>query len=99
MESKHDNTDLLFETMGEENNTYVVDQFLSEEDRRRQELFVKVAVGWFAEEKMISWQQAFVYLQKHQGIKFLQENYECEQTLPKKQILEDLVTICNNPAS
>lgn len=66
------------------------------ETRNRQMQFVSVATKWFAEAKNMSRQEAFEYLQKYQGIKFLKENYEYEQTLPKIQIIDDLTTICKN---
>lgn len=86
----------LLEAMGEKINVYVDGLYPSNEVRMQQIQFMTVATCWFAEAKKISRKQAFSYLQKYQGIKFLQENYEYEQTLPKAQIIEDLTTICNN---
>ncbi len=48
------------------------------------------------EDKKITKQKAFNFLQKNQGIRFLEENWEIEQTLPREQIIEDLTCICNN---
>lgn len=87
---------ILLEAMGEKIKVYVEDVFPSNDARMQQIQFMTVATCWFAEAKNISRKQAFAYLQKYQGIKFLQENYEYEQTLPKSQIIDDLTMICNN---
>ena len=87
---------ILLEAMGEKISVYVDDLFPPKEERMRQIQFMTVATCWFSEAKNISRKQAFAYLQKYQGIKFLQDNYEYEQTLPKAQIIEDLTKICGN---
>lgn len=87
---------ILLEAMGEKISVYVDGLFPSNEERMRQIQFMTVATCWFAETKNISRKQAFAYLQKYQGIKFLQDNYEYEQTLPKVQVIDDLTKICNN---
>lgn len=87
---------VLLEAMGEKLSLYVDELYPSYEVRMKQIKFITVATCWFAEAKNISRQKAFAYLQKYQGIKFLEENYEYEQTLPKLQIVEDLTTVCYN---
>lgn len=87
---------LLLEAMGEKISVYVDGLFPSNEERMRQIQLMTVATCWFAEAKNISRKQAFAYLQKYQGIKFLQDNYEYEQSLPKAQIVDDLTKICSN---
>lgn len=87
---------ILLEAMGEKISVYVDGLFPSHEIKMQQIQFMTVATCWFAEAKNISRKQAFAYLQKYQGIKFLQDNYEYEQTLPKAQIIDDLSTICGN---
>lgn len=87
---------ILLEAMGEKIGVYVDGLFPSNEVRMQQIRFMTVATCWFAEAKNISRKQAFAYLQKYQGIKFLQENFEYEQTLPKAQVIDDLTTVCNN---
>lgn len=87
---------ILLEAMGEKINVYVDGLFPTNEIRMQQIQFMTVATCWFAEAKNITRKMAFAYLQKYHGIKFLQENYEYEQTLPKAQIVEDLTRICNN---
>ena len=85
---------ILLDAMGERISVYVDDLFPSNEERMRQIQFMTVATCWFAEAKNVSRKQAFAYLQKYQGIKFLQDNYEYEQTLPKVQIIDDLTKVC-----
>lgn len=87
---------ILLEAMGEKISVYVDGLYPSNEVRMQQIRFLTVATCWFAEAKHMSRKQAFAYLQKYHGIKFLQENYEYEQTLPKEQIIDDLTIICNN---
>lgn len=87
---------VLLEAMGEKISVYVEGVCPSHEVRMKQIQFITVATCWFAEVKGISMQKAFDYLQKFQGIKFLEENYEYEQSLSKMQIVEDLTAICHN---
>lgn len=87
---------ILLEAMGERISVYVDGLFPSHEDRMQQIQFITVATCWFAEAKHTSRKQAFAYLQKYQGIKFLQENFEYERTLPRQLIVDDLTTICKN---
>lgn len=87
---------VLLEAMGEKLSLYVDGLYPSHEVRMKQIKFITVATCWFAEAKNISRQKAFAYLQKYHGIKFLEENYEYEQSLPKLQIIEDLTTVCYN---
>lgn len=87
---------VLLESMGEKLSLYVDGLYPSHEVRMKQIKFITVATCWFAEAKNISRQKAFAYLQKYHGIKFLEENYEYEQSLPKLQIIEDLTTVCYN---
>lgn len=87
---------VLLEAMGEKMSVYVEGVYPSLEARMKQIQLITAATCWFAEAKKISKQKAFSYLQKFQGIKFLEENYEYEQTLPKIQIVEDLMVVCRN---
>ena len=87
---------ILLEAMGEKISVYVDGLFPSNEVKMQQIQFMTVATCWFAEAKNVSRKQAFAYLQKYQGLKFLQENYEYEQTLLKAQVIDDLTTVCNH---
>lgn len=87
---------ILLEAMGEELKLYVAGLYPSLETRKKQINFITTAICWFAEAKNVPRHIAYNYLQKHQGIKFLEENFEYEQTLPREQIIEDLTQICNN---
>ena len=91
-----DDASVLLEAMGEKLNIYIGDQYPSAETKMKATIFVTVAACWFAEDKGITKQKAFNYLQKNQGIRFLEENWEIEQTMPREQIIQDLTHICNN---
>lgn len=91
-----DDASVLLEAMGEKLNIYIGDQYPSAETKMKATIFVTVAACWFAEDKGITKQKAFNYLQKNQGIRFLEENWEIEQTMPRDQIIQDLTHICNN---
>lgn len=85
---------VLVETMGEDFCNYVKGKLPSFETSMEQMEFVIDATCWFAEAKNISRQNAFSFLQKNQGIEFLEDDYEYEQTLPKETIVEDLTIVC-----
>lgn len=91
-----DDAAILLEAMGEKLQFYVSDSYPSIEVRQQQIKFITIATCWFAEAKGISNAQAYNYLLRHKGIKFLEENYEYEQTLPKGEVIGDLTTICSN---
>lgn len=91
-----DDASVLLEAMGEKLSVYIDSQYPSAETMMKATIFVTVAACWFAEDKKISKQKAFNFLQKNQGIRFLEENWEIEQTLPREQIIEDLTRVCNN---
>lgn len=91
-----DDASVLLEAMGEKLNIYIGNLYPSAETKMKATIFVTVAACWFAEDKGITKQKAFNYLQKNQGIRFLEENWEIEQTMPREQIIQDLTHICNN---
>ena len=91
-----DDASVLLEAMGEKLSVYIDSQYPSAETMMKATIFVTVAACWFAEDKKITKQKAFNFLQKNQGIKFLEENWEIEQTLSREQIIEDLTRICTN---
>ena len=47
----------------------------------------------FAEKNGISIKEAFLYLQKYNGLQFLMENYDIEHTLSKEDTLEALSSV------
>lgn len=91
-----DDASVLLEAMGEKLKFYVSGLQPSMEMKQQQIRFITIAVCWFAESKNISTKQAYNYLLRHNGIKFLEENYEYEQTFPRAEIVNDLTTICRN---
>lgn len=91
-----DDASVLLEAMGEKLSVHIGNQYPPVETMMKATIFVTVAACWFAEDKKISKQKAFNFLQKNQGIRFLEENWEIEQTMPREQIIEDLTRICNN---
>ena len=91
-----DDASVLLEAMGEKLSVYIDSQYPSAETMMKATIFVTVAACWFAVDKKITKQKAFNFLQKNQGIRFLEENWDIEQTLPREQIIEDLTRVCNN---
>ena len=91
-----DDAAVLLEAMGDKLCVHVGDQYPPVETKMEAIIFITVAACWFAEDKKITKQKAFNYLQKNQGIRFLEENWEIEQTMPREQIIQDLTHICNN---
>lgn len=89
---------ILLEAMGEKLNVYVPGLYPSVEKKLMQIQFVMIAICWFADAKNMSRKMAYNYLLKHLGIKFLEENFEYEQTLPKKVIIDDLTLVCKEHA-
>ncbi|WP_090088939.1 DUF3791 domain-containing protein [Clostridium uliginosum] len=55
--------------------------------------YMVVCVNEFAEKFHVNYKQSFNYLNKHNAIKFLLENYEIEHTLSIDDAIEDLVII------
>lgn len=91
-----DDAAILLEAMGEKLQFYVSNSYPSMETKKQQIKFITIAVCWFSEAKNTSNSQAYNYLLRHNGIKFLEENFEYEQTFPKTEIIKDLTTICSN---
>lgn len=83
-----------FVGLGEDFCNYVKGKLPSFDTSMEKMEFVIDATCWFAEAKNISRQNAFSFLQKNQGIEFLEDDYEYEQTLPKETIVEDLTIVC-----
>lgn len=87
---------ILLEAMGERLNINVAGHSQYSEKTKLQIHFIVTAICWFADAKNISPQEAYTYLLEHNGISFLEENFEYEQTMPKNTIVDDLTRICSN---
>jgi len=59
-------------------------------------LYFIVCIADFAEKYAINIKDAFLYLKKYNGIRFLMENYEIEHTLSKEDTLEALAIVTGN---
>jgi hypothetical protein len=55
--------------------------------------YMVVCVNEFAEKFRVNYKQAFNYLNNHNTIKFLLENYEIEHTLSIDDAIEDMAII------
>lgn len=58
--------------------------------------YIVACIEEFSERFKISSRDAFNYLDKFGGIKFLIENYEIEHTLSIDEAIEDITIICKN---
>lgn len=63
-------------------------------EQKKEIIFVVACVNAFADKHDLSVKDAFQYLFKYNGIKFLKENYEIEHTLSWDMIMEDLWILC-----
>ena len=59
-------------------------------------LYYVMCVSAFSEKKGLNQQDAFNYLHKHDGIRFLIDCYEAEHTLSLDDAVEDLTLVCKN---
>lgn len=48
----------------------------------------------FARKKRMSQRDAYLYLQKYQGLSFLMDCYEAEHTLSMEDALDDMEAVC-----
>jgi hypothetical protein len=58
--------------------------------------YIVICIEEFAQRFNISRKDAFNFLEKFGGIKFLIDNYEIEHTLSLEDAIEDMITICKN---
>lgn len=56
--------------------------------------FSVACVNEFAQKHNLNARDAFQYLSKFNGIRFLKENYEAEHTLSFDTIMEDIEILC-----
>ena len=55
-----------------------------------------LCVSTFAEQKGISYTEAYNYLDEHKGIDFLVDCYDAEHTLSLNNAVDDLTLVCKN---
>jgi hypothetical protein len=58
--------------------------------------YIVICIEEFAQRLNISRKDAFNFLEKFGGIKFLIDNYEIEHTLSLEDAIDDMITICKN---
>ena len=58
--------------------------------------YLVICIEEFSQRFKISSRDAFNYLEKFGGIRFLIENYEIEHTLSIGEAIDDITTICKN---
>jgi hypothetical protein len=58
--------------------------------------YIVICIEEFAQRFNISRKDAFNFLEKFGGIKFLIDNYEIEHTLSLEDAIDDMITICKN---
>lgn len=63
-------------------------------DTQNRMTYFVYCVNAFAERYELSPKQAFVYLQRHKGMEFLEECYEAEHQLSIRDAVNDLIIIC-----
>lgn len=56
--------------------------------------YMVVCINEFAFRFNITSKEAFQYLDKYKGIRFLKENYEIEHTLSIDDAIDDMVIVC-----
>ena len=56
--------------------------------------YVIYCINAFAEKYHLSAKQAYAYLRRFKGLKFLDDCYEAEHQLSIRDAVEDLATIC-----
>ena len=58
--------------------------------------YYTMCISAFSNKKGLSQQEAFNYLNNHQGIAFLVDCYEAEHTLSLDDAVDDLTLVCRN---
>lgn len=56
--------------------------------------YIVVCVSEFASRHNLPQQEAYQYLRKHDGIRFLREFYDVEHTLSFEEAVDDLTIVC-----
>ena len=86
---------LLMDALGEKITIQVTGMKESDEKKLERVRFVTIGVMWYAHSKKLTFADAYRYLLVYKGIKFLEDNYAYEQTLPRQTLLDDLDKVCN----
>ena len=63
-------------------------------EQKKEIAFAVACVNDFASKYNLSVKEAFQYLFRYKGVKFLKENYEIEHTLSWEVIMYDLQMLC-----
>lgn len=58
--------------------------------------FLSIGTFWFAQEYGMTNSDAFKFLLLYKAIDFMESNFLIEQTLPRAQVVNDLMVICSN---
>lgn len=58
--------------------------------------YINYCISAFAKQYAMSLPEAFNYLERYDGLAFLDECYEAEHLLSIENAIEDLVVICRN---
>lgn len=87
---------VILAVMGEKLDVQVLGIQEPQERRERKSNFIASCIAWFAREFRLSFSKAYGYLLAHKVIAFLNDNFTYEQTLPRKQIVEDMRQVSIN---
>lgn len=86
----------LFEVMGEKMVIQVSGYEDSPRTRELKSKFLSIGTFWFAQEYGMTNSDAFKFLLLYKAIDFMESNFLFEQTLPRNQVVNDLMVICSN---
>ena len=63
-------------------------------DARNKVEFIVIVIGEFAKKKQLTDAQAFPYLQRFNGISFLNKHYDIAHTLDIREVVDDITAYC-----
>lgn len=78
---------MVIQIPGYEENTII---------RELKSKFLSIGTCWFAQEYGMTNSDAFKFLLLYKAIDFMEGNFLLEQTLPRAQVVKDLMIICSN---
>ncbi len=87
---------VLIELMGEQMLIQVPGYEESPVTRELKSKFLSIGTFWFAQEYGMTNSDAFKFLLLYKAIDFMESNFLIEQTLPRAQVVNDLMAICSN---
>lgn len=85
---------LLLDAMGEKLDVRLLGGQAALSEKIERSRFVTVCTIWYAQDKRMTYSDAYRYLLLYKGIQFLEDNCKYEQTLSRATILEDLEKVC-----